>query len=147
MHIAYFYYLGDRKFTAGETVVDETSGGVATVTSVGSNSPDIKNRYFLDNGQRDGYYDHGKINKKQGEPTPNHELLILFDYFVAGTGDFYDVQSYNQLIIKIYQFSPNKVDAGGFEPDGTFELSDAVDFRPSVGQLFSDSNFGGSSRL
>ena len=73
------------------------------MTSVGSNSPDIKNRYFLDNGQRDGYYDHGKIIKKKGEPTPNHELLILFDYFVAGTGDFYDVQSYN-AIIKICRY-------------------------------------------
>ena len=54
----YFYYLGNNaKFTAGETVVDETSGAVATLTSIGTSSPDIKNRYFLDNGQRDGYYD------------------------------------------------------------------------------------------
>ena len=30
-------------------------------------------------------------------------------------------------------YSPARVDLGGFEPDGTFELSDSIDFRPSVG--------------
>ena len=30
---------------------------------------------------------------------------------------------------------------GGLEPDGTFELSDCVDFRPSVGQIFAKSTF------
>ena len=141
----YFYYLTSSQFTAGETVVDETSGAVATVTSIGTSSPDIKNRYFLDNGQRDGYYDHAKLILKQGEPTPNHPITILFDYFVAGAGDFYDVGSYSIDYDEIPVFSPNKVDAGGFEPDGTFELSDAVDFRPSVGQIFGSASFGGSN--
>ena len=54
-----------------------------------------------------------------------------------------------QNFIKKYQdipnFSPNKVDIGGFEPDGQFELADAVDYRPSVGQLFGNANFGSNS--
>ena len=54
-----------------------------------------------------------------------------------GSGDFYDVSSYSDIEYKdIPNFSPNKVDIASFEPDGQFELSDAVDFRPSVGQLF-----------
>ena len=32
---AFFYYLGNAKFSAGETVADETSGAVATLTSIG----------------------------------------------------------------------------------------------------------------
>ena len=142
---AFFYYLSDAEFTQGETVADETTGATATLTTIGTNSPDIKNRYFLDNGQRDGYYDLAKIILKKGEPTPNNPITILFDYFTAGSGDFYDVNSYSAIDYdEIPNFSPNKVDAGGFEPDGTFELADAVDFRPSVGQIFGDSNFGNS---
>ena len=143
---AFFYYLGNAKFTAGETIVDETSGAVATLTTIGTSSPDIKNRYFLDNGQRDGYYDLGKIMLKQGEPSPNNPITILFDYFVGGSGDYYDVSSYSGLDYDdIPIFSPNKVDAGGFEPDGTFELADTVDYRPSVGQIFGSSTFGQSN--
>ena len=143
---SYFYYLGDTKFTSGETVVDETSNAIATLTSIGVSSPDIKERYSLDNGQRDGYYDHAKLILKQGVATPNNEIMVIFDYFEGGSGDFYDVSSYSGIPYKdIPNFSPNKVDIGGFEPDGQFELADAVDFRPSVGQLFGSSTFGGAS--
>ena len=52
-------------------------------------------------------------------------------------GEFYDVQSYSNIDYgDIPVYSPNKVDLGGLEPDGQFELSDALDFRPSVGQLY-----------
>ena len=145
---SYFYYLTSHTFTAGETIVDETSGAIATLTSIGTNSPEITNRYYLDNGQRDGYYDHAKLVLKQGEPTPNNEITVIFDMFTGGAGDFYDVSSYISAGVAykdIPNFTPNKVDLGGFEPDGQFELSDAVDFRPSVGQLFGNATFGGSS--
>ena len=144
---SYFYYLQKNvAFTAGETIVDETSNAIATLTSIGTSSPDITDRYSLDNGQRDGYYDHAKLILKTGQTTPNNEIMVLFDYFEGGSGDFYDVSSYSDIEYKeIPNFSPNKVDIGGFEPDGQFELSDAVDFRPSVGQLFGNSAFGGVS--
>ena len=144
---SYFYYLQKNvAFTAGETIVDETSNAIATLTSIGTSSPDITDRYSLDNGQRDGYYDHAKLILKTGQTTPNNEIMVLFDYFEGGSGDFYDVSSYSDIEYKdIPNFSPNKVDIGGFEPDGQFELSDAVDFRPSVGQLFGNSTFGGVS--
>jgi len=144
---SYFYYLQqNQSFTAGETIVDETSNAIATLTSIGTSSPDITSRYSLDNGQRDGYYDHAKLILKTGQTTPNNEIMVLFDYFEGGSGDFYDVSSYSDIEYKeIPNFSPNKVDIGGFEPDGQFELSDAVDFRPSVGQIFGNSAFGGVS--
>ena len=148
---SYFYYLQpNTSFIAGETIVDETSNAIATLTSVGTSSPDITERYSLDNGQRDGYYDHGKIILKQGKTAPNNEILVIFDYFVGGSGDFYDVNSYTSAGVEykeIPNFSPNKVDIGGFEPDGQFELADAVDFRPSVGQLFPNTTFGTESYI
>ena len=66
----------------------------------------------------------------------------MFDYFTGSGGQFYDVNSYNGIDYdEIPVYSPNKVDLGGLEPDGQFELSDALDFRPSVGQLYTDANF------
>ena len=99
---SYFYYLQpNTSFTAGETIVDETSNAIATLTSIGTSSPDITERYSLDNGQRDGYYDHGKIILKQGKTAPNNEILVIFDYFVGGSGDFYDVNSYTDAGVEL----------------------------------------------
>ena len=111
---------------------------------IGHGSPDIKSRYTFDNGQRDGFYDLSKLTLKNGAPKPNNALIILFDYFrVAGGGDFFDVSSYSSIEYKdIPVYSPNKVDLGGLEPDGTFELSDCVDFRPVVGQILKTVTFG-----
>ena len=69
----------------------KSTNAVATITTLHTASPNIANRFYLDNGQRDGFYDHGKIIRKQGEPAPNNALTIIFDYFVGGDGDFYDV--------------------------------------------------------
>ena len=95
----------------------------------------LKTRYFFDNGQRDGFYDLGKITLKPGEPTPSNLLLCVSITLESGAGDFFDVNSYAAIDYKeIPVYSPNKVDLGGLEPDGTFELSDCLDFRPVCGQ-------------
>jgi len=134
----YFYYMNKYVFTDGESVVGQTSNAIATLGTILPGSDNITDRYFFDNGQRDGYYDHGKISLKPGEPSPNNSILIVFDYFTASGGEFYDVKSYDGIdYADIPVYSPNKVDLGGLEPDGQFELSDCVDYRPSVSKLFS----------
>ena len=133
----YFYYMNNFVFSSGESVVGQTSNATATVGTLTTGGDNITDRYFFDNGQRDGYYDHGKISLKPGAPSPNNSILIVFDYFTGSGGEFYDVNSYASVDYKdIPVYSPNKVDLGGMEPDGQFELSDALDFRPSVAQLY-----------
>ena len=62
---SFFVYLDeDVTFSSGEAVVGQTDSGVATTSSVAIGSPNIKNRYFLDNGQRDGFYDVSKLQLK-----------------------------------------------------------------------------------
>ena len=144
---SYWYYTSTNGevFSASEVVVGQTSLATGTMPAViGHGSPDIKSRYTFDNGQRDGFYDLSKLTLKNGAPKPNNALIILFDYFrVAGGGDFFDVSSYSSIEYKdIPVYSPNKVDLGGLEPDGTFELSDCVDFRPVVGQILKTVTFG-----
>jgi len=139
----YYYYLTEATFTENEIVVGQSSNVSSIITNINAGSPDIKERYFLDNGQRDAYYDHAKITLKPGQPVPNNKILIVFDYFTgSGNGYYYSVDSYpvgtsagDISYDEIPVYSPNKVDVGGLEPDGTYELSDALDFRPSVGSL------------
>ena len=153
-NISYWYYTSKdgSVFSPSETVVGQTSLATGTMPNVVSDglkagSPDIKDRYFFDNGQRDGYYDLSKLTLKPGQPTPNGPLLIVFDSFtVSGGGDFFDVSSYSSIDYKdIPVYSPNKVDLGGLEPDGTFELSDCVDFRPVVGQIIGTVTFSSNN--
>lgn len=140
---SYFYYTNNNRFQDGETVIGQTSNAIFTVGSISAGSPNITKRYFFDDGQRDGFYDLSKLTRKAGEPAPNNAILVVFDYFTSsGGGDFYDVNSYSSIDYKdIPVYSPSRVDLGGLEPDGTYELSDSVDFRPSVGQVLGSSTF------
>ena len=142
----YFYYISGTLVNT-ESVVGQTSGAIATLSNVSAGGANITSRYFFDNGQRDGYYDLAKIVLKPGAPKPNNKILVVFDYFTpSGAGDFFDVGSYNSIEYKdIPVYSPSRVDLGGLEPDGTYELSDAVDFRPVVGQILGTVNFGSNN--
>ena len=88
---------------------------------------DITNRFILDNGQRDNYYDIGRIKLKTGSITPTGRLLINFDYFSHGSGDYFDVDSYSGVID--YEDIPTYTSDTSGEK---FELRDCLDFRPRV---------------
>ena len=139
---SYFYYISG-KFVATESIVGQTSNAQGTLTSVSEGSANITSRYFFDDGQRDGFYDLAKLTRKVGAPAPSNDILICFDYFTSsGAGDFFDVNSYSSIDYKdIPTYSPNRIDLGGLEPDGTFELSDSVDYRPIVGQVLGTVTF------
>jgi hypothetical protein len=142
----YFYYISGTLVNT-ESVVGQTSNAIATLSNVTAGGQDIKNRYFFDNGQRDGYYDLSKLVLKTGSPKPSNKILIVFDYFTpSGAGDYFDVNSYSAIEYKdIPVYSPSRVDLGGLEPDGTYELSDAIDFRPVVGQVIGTTTFGSNN--
>ena len=56
---------------------------------------DITSRFELDTGQRDNFYDIGRLKLKSGESAPTGRLLINFDYFEHGAGNFFSVDSYS----------------------------------------------------
>jgi len=62
---------------------------------------DVTNRYALDNGQRDNYYDIGALVLKPGYPTPTGSIRAIYDYFyhtsnsVSYAGDFFVRSSYS----------------------------------------------------
>ena len=84
----------------------------------------ITDRFDLDTGQRDNFYDIGRIVLKNGELTGKGRLLVDFDFFSHGSGDYFDVDSYSGVVN--YEDIPKYVsDTTGRE----YELRDVLDFR------------------
>jgi len=101
------------------------SSGFGTAATVSDTN--ITSRFDLDNGQRDNFYDIGRIKLKSGEVTPTGQLLIDFDYFTHSSGDYFDVDSYSGVI--------NYEDIPSYTSSTTgvrYELRDSLDFRPRV---------------
>ena len=118
-------YLPVNGIFIAESVIGSISNYTKIVTSVVASSPDITSRYILDTGQRDSFYDHGRIQLMDGATAPVGRITIVFNYFThTGTG-YFSVDSYTSAIgfdnIPTY-ISPVSGDE--------VELRDCVDFRP-----------------
>jgi len=97
-----------------------------------SGSANVTEHFDLDNGQRDDYYNVGRIKLKT---TTNYAgsvaLTVTYKYFSHSSGDFFSVDSYPAAV--------------GYENIPQFdglELRSCVDFRPRVGDA--GGNFTGS---
>ena len=118
-------YLNSSKFTVGEIANFEESNITSVVQVVSDgNFQDITQEYTLDKGQRDQFYDYGRIVKKSNY-IPSRELLIIFNWFDIpsnDTGDVFTVDSYPSESFKsdIPTFSSG------------VRASDTLDFRPRV---------------
>src|SRR6056300_1763905 len=109
-------------------------------TNATSSDTDITNRFDLDTGQRDNFYDIGRLKLKPGAIRPTGRILVDFDFFSHGSGDYFDVDSYSGVID--YENIPS------YTSDTTgdrFELRDCLDFRPRVDDA-STINSGSSDR-
>lgn len=131
-----FVPLSTTQFQASETITGLESGATAVLGSfTDTNSTNIKSNFFVDDGQRDNYYDIGKLIRKPNKPVPTGKLLVVLDYFEhSGSGNFLSVDSYtNQVDFdKIPTYSANRVDPDEAEPSGEFDLADSIDYRPRV---------------
>lgn len=97
-------------------------------TAATSVDQDITSRYDFDTGQRDAFYDLASIKLKPGRPAPTGRLLITFDYFSHGAGDYFSVDSYDGVVD--YENIPQYKSPGN---DGnTYDLRDCLDFRPRI---------------
>ena len=109
-------------------------------TNATNSDTDITDRFDLDNGQRDNFYDIGRLKLKDGALSPTGRILINFDFFSHGSGDYFDVDSYSGVVD--YSLIPSYIsDTTGQK----FELRDVLDFRPRVDDA-STINSGGQDR-
>ena len=122
-------------FQTGETITGFSSGATAVVSAVNVGSANVTERYLLDTGQRDNYYDIARIVLKPGQVSPIGRVLVVYDYMEHGTGDFFTVDSYIDVADQMtYEDIPayvaTKVDPDDPAPSGTFPLQDCFDIRP-----------------
>jgi hypothetical protein len=95
-------------------------------TAADSDDTDVTDRFELDTGQRDNFYDMGRLVRKNGALAPTGRLLVNFSYFEHGNGNFFSVDSYSG-------FDYGSIPAYTSDVTGEkFELRDVLDFRPRV---------------
>jgi len=87
-----------------------------------ANATDVSARYYLDNGQRDIYYDVGRAILQPGFPTPTGSIKVFYDYFDHGSGDFFARSSYDELVVP-YETIPVY---------NNYNLGDVLDFRSKI---------------
>ena len=140
-------YLTPQTFTVGETVTFEESSIITNIQSITvGNYLNISNRFDLDKGQKEQYYDYSKIVRKINFPEPTRKLLVVYNYYSVPSndlGDLYSVESYSEeRFTKDIPLLRNNL-----------RSSDTLDFRPRVSSFtsttsspfaFSSRNFGSS---
>ena len=109
------------------TALDLGANDIISVTSINkdsANGPDVAHMFDLDDGQRDAYYQQGKIVLKTAFSNPGAVRVVCRHYVHTTTGDFYNINSYNTTP---YSEIPSFTSKTGEE----FKLRDVYDFRPS----------------
>ena len=105
---------------------------IRIVSVVDATSTNVTERFTLDDGQRDNYYDIGRIIRVPGSSPVVGALTITFDYYTHGGGDYFSVDSY-----PIADYAT----IGSFNSaQGNVELRDCIDFRPRKGDAANGSS-------
>ena len=127
------YVAINGTFTTLDSITGGTSNYTASISATTPGDRVITPSFSLDTGQRDSYYDIGRIHRKASYQTPTGRLLIVYDYFTAGSGDYFSVDSYGDIDYKdIPTYQASRVDVESRAPVGLYELRDSLDFRPRV---------------
>ena len=88
-------FKNSSAFIEGEEVTFQESGVKAILSDANTGDPNIRRNFILDTGQREEFYDFGRIVRKQGFPEPQGQLKIYFDDYVINSEDSGDVITAN----------------------------------------------------
>jgi hypothetical protein len=114
-------------------VIDSGNPAVAVaVADLTNSSKDITDRYILNDGQKDNYYDHASITLKPYVNPPIGQILVLVNYFTHSGSGYLTVDSYNVASLSANTDSRYAQIPSFTSPtNGTIlSLRDCVDFRP-----------------
>jgi len=111
---------------------------VKGIKLVDSNGISVADRFIIDNGQRDNFYETGKLILKSNAVAPSGNVHVRFEYLAHGAGgDFFAINSYSGQVdySDILTHTLN---------DGTrVPLTDVLDFRSRKDD--NDSGFSAAS--
>jgi hypothetical protein len=136
-------YLNNNRFIIDEEIRFEESNILTPLSAIiPGNYKNITNKFDLDKGQKEQYYDYSKIIRKSGESSPSRQLLVVFDYYSVpdnDSGDVFTVNSYEEKVFSNYVPYIGK---------NNIRSTDTLDFRPRVSVFTGNSSspFDFSSR-
>jgi len=118
-------------FTSGATI-DLAKYDIYDIVSITNttDSLDITDQFTLDNGQRDNYYQDGKITYNGSTNLNGKSLSIVYRYFYwtpATAGDFFSANSYGDDETVGVNVEYNEIPIYN-----NIFLADALDFRPYI---------------
>ena len=99
---------------------------VTRVRQTDSDGADLKSRFFVDDGQRDGFYGLGRLVLAKGQSAPGGNVFARFDHYTHEEGEFFSVSSYTGNTN--YRNIPNHRTARG----EIINLRNYLDFRPTM---------------
>jgi hypothetical protein len=99
------------------------------------NNKSVLNKFILDDGQRENFYTQSSIILKGGETVPAGAMVITYDHYTHGPGDYFSVDSY--YTPGAANGTPTASEAAKYEripsfksSQGVIDLRDCLDFRP-----------------
>ena len=122
----YFVYLSTTNFITNETLFGYASSAERSISLIDSHGlPNIKDRYNLDDGQRDQAFNYSKLVKvsTDSDVSVTSKLVVIFDHFKTENNDgvFASVESF---------YDADYDDIPSYEFDGEkCYLSDLIDWR------------------
>lgn len=123
-------------------IYDLNGQSVPTAGSDLSVYNDVTNRYELDNGQRENFYDHASIRLRPDFAACAGPLIVCCRYYehsaiASGGGGYFVVDSYPSLNTAVFENGSNIGEGYSIIPQfvktngSIVELRDCVDFRPT----------------
>lgn len=92
-----------------------------------TNKIDITDRYILDTGQKDNYYDHASLILKNDSAPPLGQTAVKLMYYEhGGTNGYFIAASYAQE-----QYDTDQITTYSSKAVSSVSLRDCVDFRPT----------------
>ena len=119
-----FVYLNNNTFSTSEKIVFAESGIESIISLVSSHGKDITQSFTLDNGQRDTFYDYGRLVRQPGKNAPSRKIKVYFKsgfYDANDDGDITTINSYQDFDY-----------AKEIEYYNDTRTSDLIDIRPRV---------------
>lgn len=122
-----FVYLNENKFAVQENVLFEESNVIGQIQSISAGRyTDVTNRFTLNKGQKNQYYDYARLVRNDGYSEPNRKLYVVYDHYTVPSndeGDIFTVDSYGAE-----RFAKDIPLIGNINQ----RASDTLDFRPRV---------------
>lgn len=113
--------------TTGEQIIDLTKPDifkVHRVSLIDSDGADVEYKFRLDDGQRDNFYDVGRMVLRSGQSAPSGNVYVKFDHFNHGAGNFFAVNSYTGVV------DYDEIPSHTFTNGKSVNLRNVIDFRP-----------------